>query len=83
MQGNHMQRSTRTKYLLFLGAWKKTLILPTSAVPSSAMHSMAVQLVHTGVELYDFYHLRNEKKNLKFVLKKLIESTTTNQRFYL
>lgn len=47
------------------------------------MHSMAVQLVHTGVELYDFYHLRNEKNPIKFVLKKLIESTTTNQRFYL
>ena len=44
---------------------------------------MAVQLVHTGVELYDFYPLRNEKKTLKFVLKKLIESTTTNQPFLL
>ena len=47
------------------------------------MHSMAVQLVHTGIELYYFYPLRNENNNLKFVLKKLIESATTNQRFYL
>ena len=33
------------------------------------MHSMAVQQVHTGVELYDFYHLRNKKKTFKIIFK--------------
>ena len=36
---------------------------------------MAVQLVHTGVELYDFYHLRNKKKHLKFVLNQQLPIT--------
>ena len=39
------------------------------------MHSMAVQQVHTGVELYDFYHLRNKKKHLKFVLNQQLPIT--------
>ena len=78
-----MQRSTRTKYLLFLFSWEPEKKPHTTYFCSTqfcnAFYGCAAS-THWDTQ-YGMISMKYEK-NLKFVLEKVIASTTTNHGFY-